>query len=84
MPYILKRPRELLQEDGFEVARLRRQVPSRRPASHTTAATNMHNLQDFNHLKYRGKCHTEFLGFCLENVCRTLQWTCNFTQKDSS
>ncbi|XP_077100681.1 centrosome and spindle pole-associated protein 1 isoform X2 [Siphateles boraxobius] len=53
IPPIHGRPRELLREDVYEVARLRRQVPSRRPASHTTAASNMHNLQDFNHLKYR-------------------------------
>ncbi|CAM4722130.1 unnamed protein product [Leuciscus chuanchicus] len=53
IPPVHGRPREHLREDVFDVARLRRQVPSRRPASHTTAATNMHNLQDFNHLKYR-------------------------------
>lgn len=53
IPPVHGRPREHLREDVFEVARLRRQVPSRRPASHTTAETNMHNLQDFNHLKYR-------------------------------
>ncbi|KAK7118295.1 hypothetical protein R3I94_021956 [Phoxinus phoxinus] len=53
IPPVHGRPREHLREDVFEVARLRRQVPSRRPASHTTAATNIHNLQDFNHLKYR-------------------------------
>lgn len=81
MLYILNRPREHLLEDVFEVARLRKEVPIRRPASHTTAAANMHNLQEFNHLKYRGKCHTEFPVFCLKNLCRTLQWACNFIPK---
>ncbi|ROK23402.1 Alpha-2-macroglobulin [Anabarilius grahami] len=52
-PPIHGRPREHLPEDVFEVARLHKQVPIRRPASHTTAAANMHNLQEFNHLKYR-------------------------------
>lgn len=56
MPYILNRPREHLPEDVFEVARLSKQVPIRRPASHTTAEVNMQNLQEFNRLKYRGKC----------------------------
>lgn len=56
MPYILNRSKEHLPEDVFEVARLRKQVPIRRPASHTTAAVNMQNLQEFNLLKYRGKC----------------------------
>ncbi|KTG40453.1 hypothetical protein cypCar_00007681 [Cyprinus carpio] len=45
--------KEHLPEDVFEVARLRKQVPIRRPASHTTAAVNMQNLQEFNRLKYR-------------------------------
>ncbi|KTF80203.1 hypothetical protein cypCar_00014324 [Cyprinus carpio] len=53
MLYILNRPREHLPEDVFEVARLCKQVPIRRPASHTTAAVNMQNLQEFNLLKYR-------------------------------
>ncbi|XP_043081843.1 centrosome and spindle pole-associated protein 1 isoform X3 [Puntigrus tetrazona] len=47
------RPRERLLEDVSEVARLRQQVPIRRPASHTTAAVNMQNLQEFNRLKFR-------------------------------
>ncbi|XP_016350800.1 centrosome and spindle pole-associated protein 1 isoform X1 [Sinocyclocheilus anshuiensis] len=52
-PPVHSRSKEHLPEDVFEVARLRKQVPNRRPASHTTAAVNMHNLQEFNHLKYR-------------------------------
>ncbi|RXN04095.1 centrosome and spindle pole-associated 1-like isoform X2 [Labeo rohita] len=45
--------REHLPEDVSEVARLSKQIPIRRPASHTTAAINMQNLQEFNRLKYR-------------------------------
>uniref|UniRef100_A0A9J8BUZ3 Centrosome and spindle pole associated protein 1 n=1 Tax=Cyprinus carpio carpio TaxID=630221 RepID=A0A9J8BUZ3_CYPCA len=52
-PPVHSRPREHLPEDVFEVARLCKQVPIRRPASHTTAAVNMQNLQEFNLLKYR-------------------------------
>ncbi|XP_067234319.1 centrosome and spindle pole-associated protein 1 isoform X2 [Chanodichthys erythropterus] len=59
-PPIHGRPREHLPEEVFEVARLHKQVPIRRPASHTTAGANMHNLQEFNHLKYRdGASRTE-------------------------
>ncbi|XP_051543103.1 LOW QUALITY PROTEIN: centrosome and spindle pole-associated protein 1-like [Myxocyprinus asiaticus] len=47
------RQREHPPEDVFEMARLLKQVPFRRPASHTTAAVNMQNLREFNHLKYR-------------------------------
>ncbi|XP_017209453.1 centrosome and spindle pole-associated protein 1 isoform X1 [Danio rerio] len=52
-PPVHIRPREQLQEDIFDVAKLRKQAPIRRPASHTTAAANMQNLQEFNRLKYR-------------------------------
>ncbi|XP_050954414.1 centrosome and spindle pole-associated protein 1 isoform X2 [Labeo rohita] len=52
-PPVHSRPREHLPEDVSEVARLSKQVPIRRPASHTTAAINMQNLQEFNRLKYR-------------------------------
>lgn len=52
-PPIYGRPREHLPQDVFEVAKLRKQVPTRRPASETIAAANMHNLQEFNQLKYR-------------------------------
>ncbi|KAA0704773.1 Centrosome and spindle pole associated protein 1 [Triplophysa tibetana] len=47
------RQRERPTEDVFEMARLHKQVPIRRPASHTTAAVNMQNLHEFNRLKYR-------------------------------
>ncbi|XP_055038709.2 centrosome and spindle pole associated protein 1 isoform X3 [Misgurnus anguillicaudatus] len=47
------RQRERPPEDVFEIARLRKQVPIRRPASHTTANVNTQNLQEFNRLKYR-------------------------------
>lgn len=60
--HILNRTREQLQEDVFDVAKLRKQAPIRRPASHTTAATNMQNLQEFNRLKYRGKSDTELFS----------------------
>ncbi|XP_016140961.1 centrosome and spindle pole-associated protein 1-like isoform X1 [Sinocyclocheilus grahami] len=52
-PPVHSRPREHIPEDVFEVARLRKQVHIRRPASHTTAAVNMQNLQEFNRPKYR-------------------------------
>ncbi|KAL1248715.1 hypothetical protein QQF64_022033, partial [Cirrhinus molitorella] len=58
-PPVHSRPREHLPEDVFEVARLRKQVPMRRPASHTTAAINMQNLQEFNRLKYRDDASRE-------------------------
>ncbi|XP_051538800.1 centrosome and spindle pole-associated protein 1-like isoform X2 [Myxocyprinus asiaticus] len=45
--------REHPPDDVFEMARRRKQVPIRRPASHTIAAVNMQNLQEFNRLKYR-------------------------------
>ncbi|XP_067290693.1 centrosome and spindle pole-associated protein 1 isoform X2 [Pseudorasbora parva] len=47
------RPREHVPQDVIEVTRLRKQVPTRRPASQTVATANMHNLQEFNQLKYR-------------------------------
>ncbi|XP_051970634.1 centrosome and spindle pole-associated protein 1-like isoform X2 [Xyrauchen texanus] len=46
------RQREHLPEDVFKMARLRKQVPFRRPASYT-AAVNVQNLQEFNRLKCR-------------------------------
>ncbi|XP_057179230.1 centrosome and spindle pole-associated protein 1 isoform X2 [Triplophysa rosa] len=50
---VSSRQRERPTEDVFEMARLHKQVPIRRPASHTTAAVNMQNLHEFNRLKYR-------------------------------
>lgn len=50
----MNRQRERPTEDVFEMARLHKQLPIRRPASHTTAAVNMQNLHEFNRLKYRG------------------------------
>ncbi|XP_073686660.1 centrosome and spindle pole-associated protein 1 [Garra rufa] len=59
IPPVHSRPREPLPEDVFEAARLRKQVPMRRPASHTTAAVNTQNLQEFNRLKYRDSASRE-------------------------
>ncbi|XP_056593813.1 centrosome and spindle pole associated protein 1 isoform X2 [Triplophysa dalaica] len=50
---VSSRQRERPTEDVFEMARLHKQLPIRRPASHTTAAVNMQNLHEFNRLKYR-------------------------------
>ncbi|XP_052397926.1 centrosome and spindle pole-associated protein 1 isoform X2 [Carassius gibelio] len=51
-PPVRSRSKQHLPEDVFEVARLRKQVPIERPASHT-AAVDMQNLQEFKRLKYR-------------------------------
>lgn len=56
---VSSRRRERPHEDVFEMARLRKQVPIRRPASHTTAAVNMQNLHEFNRLKYRDSTSRE-------------------------
>ncbi|KAL2085173.1 hypothetical protein ACEWY4_018493 [Coilia grayii] len=54
-----ERHKERPPVDVFDMARLRLQVPAKRPPSKTRGPVNMQNIHDFNQLKYRDSTSRE-------------------------